>query len=46
LRQLRLFTEAATRAKRRDRADALTDLRVATKFEKREYQSYLKALRR
>jgi hypothetical protein len=45
LRQLRLFTEAAERSRRRDRVDRLVDAR-AVKYQKREFASYLKALRK
>src|SRR5690606_17553034 len=45
-RQIRLFTEAAVRARNRDRADAVIDLRVASKYEQSQFNSYLRALRR
>lgn len=38
--QLRAFTQAADRANRRERLDRISDMRVAAKFESKDFTSY------
>lgn len=44
LMQLRVFSEAAERARRRDMADDVINLRVAQFSDKNDFKTYMKAL--
>jgi len=44
LMQFRAFTEAAQRARRRNLADELVNIRAAAKYDGKGFKSYLKGL--